>query len=240
MQAPPLSSPLGGRGGGAGGRLGGGLAPAHFHAAHPPNAPPREAKAAACSRTRTTSPTTTVAGATSPAWATCAGSVASVPTTTRSVGSVPSEMTAAGVCGSLPAARSSATISPSRESPIRITNVSRREAACQSTRSPSAQCPVTTATLAATFLCVTGIPADAGAASALETPGTTSQGMPASAHANTSSPPRPKTNGSPPFKRTTKLPRSACSTKSAVICSWLTGRRPFAGFGDFPTSILSA
>ena len=38
------------------------------------------------------------------------------------------------------------------------------------------------------------------------TPGTTSNGMPASASASASSPPRPKMNGSPPFSRTTLEP----------------------------------
>src|SRR5438874_53508 len=38
---------------------------------------------------------------------------------------------------------------------------------------------------------VTGIPAQAGTATALVTPGTTSNGIPARAHASASSPPRP-------------------------------------------------
>ena len=38
------------------------------------------------------------------------------------------------------------------------------------------------------------------------TPGTTSNGIPASASASTSSPPRPKINGSPPLRRTTVKP----------------------------------
>ena len=50
---------------------------------------------------------------------------------------------------------------------------------------------------------MTGIPAAAGTALSDETPGTTSNGTPASASASASSPPRPKTNGSPPFSRTT-------------------------------------
>ena len=50
---------------------------------------------------------------------------------------------------------------------------------------------------------VTGMPAAAGTAIALETPGTTRVVTPAAAQASSSSPPRPKTNGSPPFSRTT-------------------------------------
>ena len=44
-----------------------------------------------------------------------------------------------------------------------------------------------------------------GTAIALVTPGTTVTGTPAAAQASTSSPPRPKTYGSPPLSRTTKL-----------------------------------
>ena len=50
---------------------------------------------------------------------------------------------------------------------------------------------------------VTGIPAYAAAAIALVIPGTTSNGTPARMQASASSPPRPNTNGSPPFRRTT-------------------------------------
>src|SRR5438874_2722034 len=38
------------------------------------------------------------------------------------------------------------------------------------------------------------------------TPGSTAKGRPAPARASASSPPRPKTNGSPPFRRTTPFP----------------------------------
>src|SRR5437763_1362260 len=50
------------------------------------------------------------------------------------------------------------------------------------------------------------MPAAAGTATAEETPGTTSTSAPAAAQAATSSPPRPNTNGSPPLRRTTRLP----------------------------------
>ena len=53
---------------------------------------------------------------------------------------------------------------------------------------------------------VTGMPAAAGAAKAELTPGTTSTSTPARRSASASSPPRPKTNGSPPFRRTTRRP----------------------------------
>ena len=50
---------------------------------------------------------------------------------------------------------------------------------------------------------VTGTPANAGAAIALDTPGTISTSMPAARSASISSPPRPNTNGSPHFNLTT-------------------------------------
>ena len=51
-----------------------------------------------------------------------------------------------------------------------------------------------------------------GAATPEVTPGTTSKGTPAAASASASSPPRPNTNGSPPFRRTTLRPAPARST----------------------------
>ena len=77
----------------------------------------------------------------------------------------------------------------------------------QRVRVPGGTCPETTVNSCAT-------PAvghrDAGRAPgtaiALVTPGTTVTGTPAAAQASTSSPPRPKTYGSPPLSRTTNLP----------------------------------
>ena len=48
-----------------------------------------------------------------------------------------------------------------------------------------------------------------GTATAELTPGTISKRIPASASASASSPPRPKTKGSPPLSRTTSLPSRA-------------------------------
>src|SRR5438093_1449866 len=50
------------------------------------------------------------------------------------------------------------------------------------------------------------MPAAVGTAATELTPGTTSNGTPASASASASSPPRPNTNGSPPLSRTTSRP----------------------------------
>ena len=64
--------------------------------------------------------------------------------------------------------------------------------------------PDTTVTCRETPRWVTGMPAAAGTATALVTPGTTSTVTPASRQAMASSPPRPSTNGSPPLSLTTR------------------------------------
>ena len=61
------------------------------------------------------------------------------------------------------------------------------------------------------------LPANAAAAVALVTPGTTSTGTPASRQASTSSLPRPSTKESPPLRRTTRCPARARSTSSALM-----------------------
>ena len=86
--------------------------------------------------------------------------------------------------------------------------------------------PVTTVTDEARPRWVTGMPAAAGTPKADVTPGTTSQGMPACASASTSSPPRPKRNGSPPLRRTTTADARPCSTSSRAISSWRRAARP--------------
>ena len=61
------------------------------------------------------------------------------------------------------------------------------------------------------------------------TPGTTSNGTPAARSASASSPPRPKTNGSPPLSRTTTAwPVRPCSTSGASISSCVIVGRPGA------------
>ena len=87
-----------------------------------------------------------------------------------------------------------------------------------------------------TSRCVTGIPAAAGTEMALVTPEITVTGTPAGTHAATSSPPRPKTNGSPPLRRTTVFPASAASTISSLDPGWGTVWWP----GRLPTSTSSA
>ena len=78
---------------------------------------------------------------------------------------------------------------------------------------------MTNATALAASRWVTGIPAYAGAATPAVTPGTTSNAIPAARSASASSPPRPNTNGSPPFSRTTVAADEPCSTSSRSISS---------------------
>ena len=92
--------------------------------------------------------------------------------------------------------------------------------------SPPARCPVTNATDAATPRWVTGIPAAAGAASAALTPGITRTGTPARCSASTSSPPRPKRKGSPPFRRTTRSPSRAAAIIASLMSACDAERRP--------------
>src|SRR4051812_33211759 len=97
-------------------------------------------------------------------------------------------------------------------------------------------CAATKATADASSRWVTGMPAYAGAAMPAVTPGTTSNGTPAAASASASSPPRPNTNGSPPFSRTTRLPPRPSSTSSALISSCESAAAP----GSLPTYRSSA
>ena len=113
-----------------------------------------------------------------------------------------------------------------------------RPSAAQSTSEfgcPGGRCPETTTNSWVRPRWVTGMPASAGTATALVTPGTTSTGTPAATHASSSSIPRPKTNGSPPLSRTTRRPASACSTSSELICSCAIERPR----GNFDASMTS-
>lgn len=65
-----------------------------------------------------------------------------------------------------------------------------------------------------------GRPRAERAPTALVTPGTTSKGMPARLKAKASSPPRPKTMGSPPLSRATTRPSRARAMSLAVMASW--------------------
>ena len=92
-----------------------------------------------------------------------------------------------------------------------------RASASQSTSEPSwpgGRCPETTVNSWATPRWVTGMPATAGTAIGLVSPGITVTGTPAARHASTSSYPRPNTKLSPPLNRTTRLPASARRRRS--------------------------
>jgi hypothetical protein len=67
-------------------------------------------------------------------------------------------------------------------------------------------------------------------------PGMTSTSMPSAASASISSPPRPNTNGSPPFSRTTVLPCLAYRTSSFSMNTWGVDLHP----PRLPTSITFA
>ncbi len=116
-------------------------------------------------------------------------------------------------------------MSPMRPAPMRITRVPpARASASQSTSARAlagSSWPVTTVKWVDTPRWVTGMPAYAMAPMALVMPGTTSNGMPASARASASSPPRPNTNGSPPLSRTTDPARRPASTRTSLMCSWV-------------------
>ena len=104
--------------------------------------------------------------------------------------------------------------------------------------SPSAVAPTAVMTLkwVETPRWVTGIPTEPAAATELLMPGTTSTSTPCSARKRASSPPRPKTNGSPPFNRTTVLPASASLSSSRFVTDWCVCRPP----PILPTSIMRA
>ena len=100
---------------------------------------------------------------------------------------------------------------------------------------PGGRWPEITVKSCATPRWVTGMPARAGTAIGLVSPGTTVTGTPAARQASTSSKPRPKTKLSPPLNRTTRFPARARSTMIRLISScWAARPR-----GSFATSISS-
>ena len=97
------------------------------------------------------------------------------------------------------------------------TAVARRAQSTGARRFSGSSWPVTTAKDYDTVRCVSGMPAYAGTATAELTPGTTSNGTAASTSTSAYSPPRPKTNGSPPFRRTTSRQWRAWWISTALI-----------------------
>ena len=151
--------------------------------------------------------------------------------------SVVADCTAAtGVRGSRPPAISSAAMVARWETPIRITIVpptlasERQSMSC----SPARRWPVTTVNAADTPRWVMGMPAAAGAAIADVIPGTISKGTPAAARASASSPPRPKTNGSPPLRRTTRFAGSRVRRGAPrCLCCGVGSTRSLADVDQF-------
>src|SRR5690606_14738772 len=164
-----------------------------------------------------TSPITMIAGARTPTWAARSTTTPSVARVTRWRGVEPLSTIATGSAGSAPAPSAWAVMRASCETPMRTTSVAVRSRTPARAPASRPSCPLVTWKAATVPRCVSGMSASAGTLSALETPGTTSTGTPASRHATTSSPPRPYTNGSPPLRRTTCRPRCACSTRIALI-----------------------
>ncbi len=148
---------------------------------------------------------------------------ANVPTTVCCEALVPHRTIATGVDPARPSAIKVAAIAERFFMPMRKTTVPWLVASLDQSKAvegfSGSSCPVTIVSVDANVRCVTGIPAYAGAATAAVTPGTTSNSIPADARASASSPPRPKTNGSPPFNRTTTLPALARSISRRLIAS---------------------
>ncbi len=138
------------------------------------------------SRSATVSPTTVIVGGASLAAFTSAAMFASVDVTVRCEVVVPSWVIATGVSGARPEATSALAASPMplvEESSTRVALPAPSPA--QST-APSATLTTRTSRF---FADVSGMPAYAGTALIAETPGTTSNGMPAFAQPTASSEP---------------------------------------------------
>ncbi|SCI51488.1 Uncharacterised protein [uncultured Butyricicoccus sp.] len=141
-----------------------------------------------------TLPTTMSAGLRSPAARTRSAKPAIVATTLRWVPRAPFSITAAGISGAMPAVSRPSVTCSSADSPMRKTSVpSSRTRLAKSILSalPARACAVTICTDEQQSRCVTGMPANAGAANALVTPGITRNGTPFSRRYSHSSPPRP-------------------------------------------------
>src|SRR5690606_458758 len=148
---------------------------------------------------RTTSPITITAGERPPARAAAAGRPPTRAPGGRCPLRCPRSMTAAGVSAASPAATSPGASAGRALTPMSTTIVPPSPARWVNSDAVSGACPEITVNAWLMPRCVSGIPDAAGTATALVTPGITSTGTPARRHARTSSPPRPKMYGSPPF-----------------------------------------
>ena len=183
--------------------------------------PARGPPGAALSLSAAVGPTTMTAGASAPASRALRAMSVSVPRTHSCFFALPPETTAAGVPASIPASTSAAASASSLPRPMRKTRVPWSFASSgRSSGSPPPEVwAVTTWKLRESSLCVTGMPASSGMATAELMPGTSSHSMPASLRARNSSPPRPKTKGSPPLRRTVSSCLPAQSMSRLFISS---------------------
>ena len=132
-----------------------------------------------------------------------APSVSSVPCHVLGPGRETPSSTAAGVPRRPPAREQLAAIATRSASPISTTRVALPGSSERRTGPYAASAwPETTTNADARPRCVTGMPASNGAAIALEMPGHDLEGHAGGGSASASSPPRPKTNGSPHLSRT--------------------------------------
>ena len=134
------------------------------------------------------------AGLFSAAARTCGARSETVATTLRWLPRVPFSMTAAGMSGAMCAESRPSMTCSSAVRPMRNTSVP--PAFTRLSKSiwsglPARACAVMMCTDEQKSRCVTGMPANAGAASALVTPGMTWNGTPFSSRYSHSSPPRP-------------------------------------------------
>ncbi len=142
---------------------------------------------------------------------------------------MPQVIIAAGVFLSFPALMSLFIFLDRFLTPIRNTTVPISESAFQGTEVssfPGFSWPVTTANEDVWSLCVRGMPAYAGTEDAEVTPGTISNTIFSLCRASASSPPRPKTNGSPPFSLATVFPSEDFLTKREFISFWVASFCP--------------
>jgi len=136
-----------------------------------------------------------------------------VANTIRCWGVVPRSTATAGVFGGRPCFINFGARDGSVDRPIYTTKVVSGSAAFSATNRgsvpPFLECPVKNLTLVATPRWVSGIPSSAAIPEAEVIPGITSTLIPCCCRKSISSPPLPKTRGSPPFSRTTLAPASA-------------------------------
>ena len=170
-------------------------------------------------------PTMMSVGDSSPRFLTASGKASTVPNTRRSRRVVPRSTATAGMSSGNPDSMSFSASRGSVPRPMYTTSVvsTSAEVTANATGSatalpvpslasfaaPSLKWPVRSRTEVAAPLCVRGIPSSLPTPAAAVIPGTICTAYPRFMSVSISSPPRPNTSGSPPFRRTTDAPFSA-------------------------------